>query len=109
MLAPSPIRRPGTFGTTDPDSSTFCLSSQWQRYIDNNPTKAKTVFGPGEKAKLVRLQRLGRRFQAILQGTDTLLNNLAPDSDAVAGLIKIEDKLQKGLQVIMAGAVQYVP
>ena len=41
MLAPRPIRPPGTFGILDPDSATKGISTQWQRYIDNNPTKAK--------------------------------------------------------------------
>jgi len=105
MLTPPPIRRPGTFCTPNPDSTTFNLLSQWQYYINNNPTKAKTVFIPGEKAKLARLQRLGRCFQAVLQGTKPLLINLAPDSDyAVAGLVEIEDKLQEDLQDIMASA-----
>jgi len=35
-----------------PDSTTFGLLSQWQRYIKNNPTKAKTVFVPGENDSL---------------------------------------------------------
>jgi len=51
---------PGIFGIPDPDSATKGISTQWQRYIDNNPTNAKTVFCPGEKVKLARLQRLGR-------------------------------------------------
>jgi len=52
MLTPPPIRCPGTFCTPDPDSTTFGLLSQWQHYINNNPTKAKTVFVPGEHDSL---------------------------------------------------------
>ena len=108
MLAPPPFRPPGTFGIPDPDSATKGISTQWQRYIDNNPTKAKTVFGQGEKTKLARLQRLGRRIQATLQGNETLPNNLDPDNVAVDGLVEIEDELQKGLQDVKAGADHYV-
>ena len=55
MLVPPPIRPPGTFGIADPDSATKGISTQWQRYINDNPTKAKTVFNLGEKTKLARL------------------------------------------------------
>ena len=58
MLALPPILPPDTFCIPNPDSATKGISTRWQRYIDNNPTKAKTVFGPGEKTKLARLQRL---------------------------------------------------
>jgi len=66
------------------------------------------VFGPGEKTKLARLQKLGRCIQVALKGTETLLNNLDPDNVRVDGLVEIEDKLQKGLQDIKAGADNYV-
>jgi len=108
MLAPPPIRAPGTFDIPDPDSTTKGISTQWQRYIDNNPTKAKMVFGQGEKTKLACLQRLGRYIQAVFQSTETLLNNLDPDNVAVSGLVEIEDEFQKDLQDIKTGADHYV-
>jgi len=95
MFAPPPIRPPGTFGITDADSATKGISTQWQRYIDNNPTKVKTEFGPGENTKLARLQKLGRCIQDALQGTETLLNNLDPDNVAVDVLAEIEDEVRK--------------
>jgi len=48
MFTPPPIRRPDTFCTPNPDSTTFCLLSQWQHYNNNNPTKAKMEFVLGE-------------------------------------------------------------
>ena len=93
MLAPSPIRPPGTFGIPDPDSATKGISTQRQRYINNNPTKATMVFSLGEKTKLAHLRRLRRCIQATLQGTKTLLNNLDPNNVAVNGHVEIEDKL----------------